>query len=77
MSIRPYEAVRGALEAAKELRAQPFPHAHYPLQIILTFEKSAFVEIEHCIDPIVSRIALPPPKDRDTYYRAVFYIVSP
>ncbi len=33
--------------------------------------------IDRCVQPLVTRIALPAVKDRDTYYKTVFYVVAP
>jgi hypothetical protein len=33
--------------------------------------------IEACIKPFATRIAMPAVKDRDTYYKASFYVVAP
>ena len=33
--------------------------------------------IDRCISPLATRLALPAIKERDTYYRATFYVVGP
>jgi len=33
--------------------------------------------IDRCLQPLALRIALPPVKERDTYYKAMFYVVAP
>lgn len=33
--------------------------------------------IDRCLSPIATRLALPAVKERDTYYRATFYVVGP
>jgi hypothetical protein len=33
--------------------------------------------VDRCLQPTASRIALPAVKERDTYYKALFYVVAP
>ncbi len=33
--------------------------------------------VDRCVQPIANRIALPPIKERDTYYKMLFYVVAP
>jgi len=33
--------------------------------------------IDRCIQPLAARLALPPVKERDTYYKITFYVVGP
>jgi hypothetical protein len=33
--------------------------------------------IDACLSPLATRLALPAVKERDTYYKALFYVVGP
>jgi hypothetical protein len=33
--------------------------------------------IDRCVQPLATRIAMPPVKERDTYYKATFNVVAP
>lgn len=33
--------------------------------------------LDRCVSPLAARIALPAVKERDTYYKAIFYVVAP